>query len=366
MTRIVEINGLDELDALAVDWRSLWASTPAANFFQSLPWLRLYWRSFAEQQRLRVFVVLQDGATVGIVPLVERRESTRLGSVCVLTYPLHDWGSFYGPIAVQPADVLGQVLRRLRREPHPRWDLLDLRWSRETQLGELQAQVAEAGFAACSGVWKTTCAVDLPGEWRAYLAGRAAKLRGNIGRCRRRLEAAGDLELLSHRPAGEQAGQDNPRWDLYDSCVAVAANSWQASSQSGTTLTHPRVAAFLRECHAEAARQGMLDMHVLRLDEHTIGFAYNYHAQGEVTAMRTGYDREFRSYGVGTVMWSHLIQSSVGHGDHLLDLGPDSPEIKRGWTTRQLPVKRVTVYRTWKAKLLQWKRGGGWRVEGRG
>ena len=44
---------------------------------------------------LTVFV---DDRPAGILPLVVQSEKSKVGRVRVLTFPLHEWGSFYGPV----------------------------------------------------------------------------------------------------------------------------------------------------------------------------------------------------------------------------------------------------------------------------
>ena len=62
--------------------------------------------AFGAGQTLRVIVVLDDDRAAGIVPLVVRSERSKLGAFRVLTFPLHDWGSFYGPIGPDPGGTL--------------------------------------------------------------------------------------------------------------------------------------------------------------------------------------------------------------------------------------------------------------------
>ena len=93
MVQVREINDIQELGDVRPSWNSLWRQTARATFFQSLDWLECYWRHFGREQRLRALVVY-DGQQrpTGILPLVVRREATRVGTIRVLTYPLHDWG----------------------------------------------------------------------------------------------------------------------------------------------------------------------------------------------------------------------------------------------------------------------------------
>ena len=106
MTTIEEINDPVRLADLRPLWNHLLGETPGATFFQSCDWLECYWRHYGPGQRLRVLVVRDGQRPLGILPLVVRTERTRVGSVRVLTYPLHDWGTFYGPIGPEPAATL--------------------------------------------------------------------------------------------------------------------------------------------------------------------------------------------------------------------------------------------------------------------
>ena len=98
-------------------WGNLLRQTARGSFFQSLEWLEVYWRHFGQGQRLRVMVVLDEDRPSGIVPLVVRSERSKVGGLRVLTFPLHDWGSFYGPIGPEPGRTLAAGLEHVRRTP---------------------------------------------------------------------------------------------------------------------------------------------------------------------------------------------------------------------------------------------------------
>src|SRR5262245_51221462 len=114
MLNVIELNDLAAVEPFRKDWARLHGQTAGATFFHTLEWLEIYWRHFGREQKLRVLVIEKDGAPTGIVPLVVRRERTRAGTVRVLTYPLHDWGSSYGPLSADPRAVLGAACVHVR------------------------------------------------------------------------------------------------------------------------------------------------------------------------------------------------------------------------------------------------------------
>ena len=98
MSQVIEINRIEDLGQYRLLWSALLGQTRGASFFQSLDWLEAYWRHFGHRQKLRVLIVSSGGEPIGIVPLTVVRESTRVGTLRTLTYPIHDWWWFYGPI----------------------------------------------------------------------------------------------------------------------------------------------------------------------------------------------------------------------------------------------------------------------------
>jgi CelD/BcsL family acetyltransferase involved in cellulose biosynthesis len=122
MDHIEEIHEIQALTAHRAAWNALLSQTRDATFFHSLDWLECYWEHFGPGQRLRVLLHRENGQLRGILPLVVTNEPTRVGTLRVLTYPLHDWGSFYAPLGPAPAATLGAGLRHIRQTPRD-WDL---------------------------------------------------------------------------------------------------------------------------------------------------------------------------------------------------------------------------------------------------
>lgn len=345
MAEVVEINDLETLAGYRLLWNSLLPRTRMASFFQSIDWLETYWRHFGEGQKLRVLVVQSAGQPIGILPLVVRSEPTRLGRVKVLTYPLHDWGSFYGPIGSNPTATLLAGLGHIRRTPRD-WDVLDLRWINHSQcdFGRTPSAMQAKGFPAMPGEVAQCASIALTGSWDQYWATRKTHWRTNVRRSERRLAEAGEVQYVRYRPTGSAAGDDDPRWDLYDQCEAIARTSWQGSSSTGTTLTHDAVRSFLRDAHGAAVRAGAADLNLLYVAGEPVAFNYGYHYRGYVFGLRMGHDASRGLDGAGTVLLKRVIEDSFTRGDTTLDLGADYLECKRHWWTHVEPSRRYIYF----------------------
>jgi CelD/BcsL family acetyltransferase involved in cellulose biosynthesis len=357
MPRVTEINDIHALQHYQMCWRSLYQQTREASFFQTFEWLQSYWRHYGDGQQMRVLVVSSGGMPIGIVPLTVRRERTRIGAVRVLTYPLHDWGSFYGPIGPNPTATLMAAMRHLNATPRA-WDMLDFRWiNRDVDHGRTALAMQLAGLPHREWTWKTTHLVSLAGTWDAYLSTRSSKFRRMLRGCETRADRAGDVAYHRYRPLSAAEGDGDPRWSLYEECVDLAERSWQGASEHGTTLSHKGVDCFFREVHAVAARQGAVDVNLLRFDGELAAFAYLYHVGGRLYGVRMGYDPGKANLSPGTLLLARMLEDSFQRGDTHVDLGSDPADYKQRWMTGTRVSCRCTFYapRSPRSQLLRLK-----------
>ena len=361
MADLIEINDAEQLEQYRLTWNALLPQTRGASLFHSFDWLQTYWKFFGAEQQLRVLIVRSEGQPIGIVPLCVQTERYQVGQVRVLTYPLSDWGMWYGPIGPNPSASLFMAMKHLRETPRD-WDMIDLRW-----IGVEPGQSDPTGRALHANGWpaersdyQQTSIMRLENSnWETYRAGLSKKWRHELGRQQRGLERNFDVCVERHRPLGHCCGDGEPRWDLYENCLQIAEHSWQGGSTTGNTLTHSHVRDFLRECHSVAAKLGMLDMVVLKLDGQAAAFQYNYLFDGRLYGLRMGFDQEFARQGVGKALMGWTIKDSFARGDRLIDLGIGDFEFKRRFRTEVAISQRYSYYpwRAWRSqgvRLSRW------------
>ena len=351
MITVREINSIEELAALRGAWEELLAQTPRGSFLRTFDWLEVYWRHYGDDQKLRVLVVSEDNQVVGIVPLVVRPTKTKVGWLNYLTYPNDDWGTFYGPIGARVEFTLTHALKHIlasRRD----WDIIELRNvdTAGADDGQTQRAFDAVGLRKYERMWMPAVLIDVSMSYDEYMKGRKKSWRKSWKKNERTLAAQGELRHVRYRPRGDEFGEGDPRWDLYEHCVEIAGQSWQGASTTGTTISHDSVQDFLRDVHEVACRRGAIDMNVLYLDDRPVAFDYNYHYRGYIDALRTGYNVD----GAGTVLLWKIIEDSCGRDDYAIDLGADFIGCKRRWASTVLASYRYTHFgcRQLRAQLL--------------
>jgi CelD/BcsL family acetyltransferase involved in cellulose biosynthesis len=347
MITVHEVNDSAGLAGLAPWWHELLCETPGASFFHTPDWLETYWAHFGAGQRLRVLMVSSQDRPHGILPLVVRNRRRRIGSPRVLSHPLDDWGSFYGPIGPDPTTTLLAGVAHVRRTKRD-WDLIELAWTDASgsDAGRTRMAMTAAGLKVSAERWQPCALVELTAfnSWDAYWATRTSRWRNNVRRSEKKLATRGEISYVRYRPGATACGETDRGWKLYDACEKIAGSSWQGASRTGTTLTHDAVRPFLRDCHQAAAKAGALDLNLLLIDDQPIAFNYAYHFRGYVFGLRTGYDPVQAPKGAGTVLQARMIEDCFARGDHTYDLGPSYLDCKRYWQTRTRYSYRYTHF----------------------
>ena len=354
MANVVEVNSLEQLQSYRLLWKSLFPQTPRASFFHTFEWFETYWKHFGRDRKMRVMVVYGADSPIGILPLCVQRERYHIGKVRVLTYPLSDWGLWYGPIGPNTAATMLTAVRHLRNTPR-NWDLIDLRWtpSKGSGLRSTFKSLQSVGWTGHIEPYQQSSNIELSGfDWESFFESRSKKWRHESRRQLRALEREGEVTYRRYRPGGVVQGEDDPNWEFYEHCLEVSRNSWQAESKDGNTLCHAHVQPFLRDCHAVAVRLGMLDMTLLLLNDKPTAFQYNYHHDGAVFGLRMGYDHRYGKLCTGNVLFNKSLEDSFSLGDRLIELGIGDSRLKQRVRTQVETSQRICFYpwTAWRAQ----------------
>ena len=331
MSRVVEINDIDQLAGHQLLWNALWTRTPDASFFHSLAWLGAYWSQVVGHQQLRILIAYAGGEPIGIVPLTLVREKTKLGCVHVLTYPKCPGGHFFGPIGPHPAATLTLAMRHIERTAR-RWQGLDLRPidAQGRDRGRTPLAMKMAGLHVRQSIWAQAAVVEIDGTWDAYLAGREPRFRETLLEMQQTLNRSGSVQHVRYRPFGSRYGDDDPRWDLYDMCAALG----RGGAGHGQN----------RSIHRLAVKRGALDLNLLLHQGRPVAFCYGFHRQGQVHVVREGAVSHPTDFAAGLALRAGQIQDSFRRGDRAIHFGRRDLQQEGVWFSRLVPAYRYTHF----------------------
>jgi CelD/BcsL family acetyltransferase involved in cellulose biosynthesis len=314
-------------------WAELVDADPAGTFFHTPAYLKLYWEEFGEQPEhlLLGFAEADDGTQVGAVAFERIDETLRfLGGTEVTDY--------MGPVGlpdVQEAIAKELWAALLDRED---WATADLRGLPEDQawLGLLRDAAAAQGLTVEETDDQNGVAPFLPlaESWEGYLAALPAKLRHEIRRKAKKLEAeAGPYTIHTATEA--------TLIPLLDRFVELH----RMSEGPKGVFMQPGMEIFFRRLGAAFLPQGVFRLNVIEVGGEiaagTIGYAFDR----TFFLYNSAFDREWGNLAPGMVLVGEDIRMAIDAGCEAFDLLKGDYQYKYRFGARPRAVKRLIVTR---------------------
>jgi CelD/BcsL family acetyltransferase involved in cellulose biosynthesis len=314
-------------------WADLVEIDPAGTFFHTPAYLKLYWEEFAEQPEhlLLAFAEADDGTLVGAVAFERIGETIRfLGGTEVTDY--------MGPVGVpdlrdEVADALWAGL--VARDD---WDGADLRGLAEDHpwLGALTRSASQQGLTTQEMEDQNGTApfLPLPNSWDAYLEGLPAKLRHELKRKAKKLEAeTGPFRI-------ETATEDT-----LDGLLDRFVELHRMSEGPKGVFMQPGMEIFFRRLGAAFLPSGIFELTFIEVQGElaagTIGFKFD----ATYFLYNSAFDRKWGNLAPGMVLVGEDIRLAIAAGCTSFDLLKGDYQYKYRFGSRPRLVRRLSVTR---------------------
>ena len=323
----------DPRDFARRDWSTLVTADPAGTFFHAPQYLKLYWEEFgAEPGHLLLAFAEEDGSQVAAAAFERIGPTLRfLGGTEVTDY--------MGPVALPEAQptFAKELFAALARRDE--WTHADLRGLPEDRRWlELLAEAAQAqGFRIEVADEPNGVApfLAVPGSYAEYLERLPSKLRHEIRRKARRLEAEvgpWHICLATHETLEE----------LLDRFVELHRTS---EGPKGVFL-QPGMEIFFRRLGEAFLPRGVFALTFLELEGHrklagTIGFRF----EGTYYLYNSAFDRSYEPVSPGMVLVAEDIRIAIEAGCSAFDLLKGDYAYKYRFGAVPRVVKRLAVER---------------------
>ena len=310
MHAVTEFHSLDELANARLTWKQLWEKTPSASYFQSYDWLRSYLRFYGEGLKLKVLLVTMAAKPIGLIPLVVRTVRTQLGAAAVLTYPLGEWGSFYGQVGPNPAATWQGAMPHVLSSKRD-WQVVELPGNDDAgpEGSRISASLRTGGLQMAHTSQIRHPIVDLSDDWDHFLSERSPHCRMQLAQAEHAVQRHGAVSFHRWRPDGLKCGQTDRRWDLFDSVDALKRKSDHSASRADIEL------AFLRDAHSSAVDLGTADICTLTVGGRPVAAAYSYATNGLVEPVLILADPDIGEAAI-QVLHCLMIRDSFMRHDH--------------------------------------------------
>ncbi len=314
-------------------WAELVDADPSGTFFQTPDYLKLYWEEFGEEPEhlLLAFAEEDDGSQVGAVAFEQVGETLRfLGGTEVTDY--------MGPVGLPGAQEAFAKELWAALSTRNGWVVADLRGLPEDRpwLGLLRIAAEARGLVVEETEDQNGVApfLPLPHTWDGYLEALPAKLRHEIRRKAKKLEAeAGPYTIRTADHATVR-----PMLDRFVELHRMSEGPKGVFMQPGMEIFFRRLGeAFLP---AGVFRLSMIEVGG-ELAAGTIGFAFD----GTYSLYNSAFDRAWGNLAPGMVLVGEDIRLAIEDGCEAFDLLKGDYRYKYRFGAHPRSVRRLSVTR---------------------
>lgn len=325
-------------DFIRRDWTDLEAADPAGSFFQTPAFLKLYWEEFGDELDLSLLFVREAddaGAVDATGSTVAAGAFERIGTTLRFLGGT-EITDYMGPVSVdvlRPA-AASAMLDELAKDGA--WSLADLIGLPEGSpwIDALVEAAAAQGFWHQVDEYDVTPRLELPETWDAYLEWLPTKLRHELKRKARKLDAeTGGYRIVF-------ADADTLETDL-DRFVALHRTS---EGPKGKFMV-PGMEIFFRRIGEAFLPEGTFRLAFVEIDGVKVAGAIGFVHHGVFNLYNSALDSEWRQLSPGMVLVGELIKASIEEGLHTFDMLKGGLEYKFRFGSVARPLMRLQLRR---------------------
>ena len=333
MTVLDVVFSEDPRDFLRRDWSDLVRADPAGTIFHTPDVLKLYWEEFGEEPEhlLLAFGEADGGAQVAAASFERIGDTLRfLGGTDVTDY--------LGPVGL--AGAVGSFSERLWSGLLARddWSVADLRglpegspWLPALRTAALDQRLAVEETEDQNGVAPL---LHLPATWDDYLGQIPSKLRHEIRRKAKKLEAEAG-------PFVTETATADTLLPLLDLFVELHRMS---EGPKGVFMV-PGMEIFFRRLGQALCTRGVFRLSFIRVNDElpagTIGFVF----EGKYSLYNSAFDRGWKQLAPGMVLVAEDIRQAIDEGCAVFDFLKGDYAYKYRFDAKKRSVKRLVVSR---------------------
>ncbi|HWB19175.1 MAG TPA: GNAT family N-acetyltransferase [Phycisphaerales bacterium] len=318
------LRGLDGLEAIASDWRTL-----ALGMTNARPWHFPEWhKAFASalapsSSEFLTLTGRNSGQLQFIVPLITNSRRLNGRNARLIQIPYHPHAQFGDAVAIgKSVDSLTTLLTGLQSpvEDMPEFDILNLpMFLDDARIAQSLAHNVDPERITIETLTHADF-LNVP-NYDTYLDGLSKNFRANLRKARNKLMAAGTVEHVVARHA------DSLR-QAVDDFLQLEKSGWKGTKGTSTAISMDQSLVRFYHLLAEGfGTLGMCEVHQLRLNGQTIASNFCLVSGETCHILKIAYDESRSAMAPGNMLLEHVLKGCSADGRvHTVHLMSDA-----GW-----------------------------------
>ena len=318
----------EEFPQIRDDWDALLHSSCRATVFQTQLWHHVWWQELGGHAELYLTSLREDGALVGLAPLMYRKDVlTFFGDTDLWDY--HDILVARG----KEANFYPALFDFLLQQPWTKIDLLSLRQD-SSALTYLPDLAKAHGYTVEVSEEDVSPGVALPSTWDGYLEGLSRKNRHELLRKLRRLEKESQYRYYAVESVSALEGA------LQDFFLLMR----DSRQDKAMFLTHERE-QFFRYMAEELASANLLRLFFLEISGQRVASAMCFDYGETRFLYNSGYNPGYSSLSVGLLLKALCLRHAIEEGKGYFDFLRGNERYKYDLGAKDVNLYRLVIQR---------------------
>jgi CelD/BcsL family acetyltransferase involved in cellulose biosynthesis len=345
------ITGVDRLERIRGEWEDIHKASRLESPFLTIEYLRLWYSCFAKPHQMRIYRAIQEGKTVGFMPMVLRKE----GPFRVLSSLSNDHCLHSEPLVMEGCEAPFQeaVLNTLLENNS--WDLLRYNFSNSCSAmsGLFSDELLDRSGLAWHRETQPTYLVQVDKPFDDYFKGDLSpKFRKNIKMYRKRLAKAGESRVRNLT-----GGEAVASWSEF---VRIEGSGWKGRGGTSIDSLDTSFQEYYRGLIQLLAASDALHIYFLDVNDEPVAAAFCY-CEGEMLHYaKIGYLEQHGALSPSNLLLMEIIEDVRVScpGVRIVNMFPWSEGYKHRFANVEATCSETMLYnRTARGQLVRLTHG---------
>jgi len=323
--KITEVNNPDDFLTLRDSWQGVLQRCDL-SIFSTWDYLSTWWKYFGKDATLRVLIAQENGEILSIAPLIFlKHKISHLGSIHKIQFLGH--GSDYADFILPKSNTKCLKLFLDKLLQFSDWDILELEGINEestTAKALLDIQSYTTPKFELND-WSSCYYLCLSDSLRNFKKGLSRNMKKNLDKRMRRLTNKYKVEFKTQNDFKSVRVAMETFFNLHE-------KRWKSKGEPGVFAIKENRDFQIRLAET-FNEKGWLALYFLTVDDEPISVAYTFDYNLKKYGCLTGFDPEFKQFGVGNLLKMHIINECFRKGFREYDFGRGSESYKTEWAT---------------------------------
>lgn len=356
--KIQVANQYEDFIKLKDIWNEMLMKSNHPLVFLTHQWTDVWWKAFGEGKELFILLVYDGNELTAIAPfMLNKGKHTLIGkpNISITVKKIEFIANVHSNrcdiiYKDNPEEVCDAVVNFLLSEYKNSWDILSLEYLLKDSPTMKYFKSSFDKNNVCSKQYPQISSpyLHINCDWKDYFKNRQRRFREQLKSRFKKLEELGRVRLERYLKL------DDLKMVL-EQVFNVASKTWKA--KDGTALSSTtQLIGFYTELAHTAAKEGWLELFILYLNDIPLAFEYCLKFEKKLLLLKTEFDEDYRSFGIGNIIQWKLLESIFEDGIKEFDfLGP-SDRWKNYWAdgNERTHVVLYAFNKNYKGKFLNY------------